>query len=73
MVLKPKQRELRVREIRSTLLDATRAATPTGALLKLKEAAEQLTILIRLETEGGPSETETDPHHKARPPVTPVW
>lgn len=65
MVLQQRLREIRVREIRVKLLEATRSPTPTGALLLLKEAASQLTILIRIETEGGNfDETETGQGHK---------
>ncbi len=60
MVLRPREREIRVREIRNKLLEATRVDTPTGALICLREAADQLTILIKLETrEGETCETET--------------
>jgi hypothetical protein len=70
MVLRPKEREIRVREIRNTLLIATRAQTPSGALKLLREAADQLTVLLKLET-GGETANEADGNvrgaHAAQP------
>ena len=71
MVLRPRERENRIREIRTVLLKASRADTPTGALRLIKEAAAQLVLLIQLETtEGEDSETETDPGRAARAETT---
>ncbi len=63
MGLRPRDQENRIREIRNKLHDADRCPTPTGALMLLKEAADQLTILINLQTtqKGNGHETEADP------------